>query len=221
MASSGERRVRSFVRRSSRTTRAQRRALAELKQRYVIPHEESVDLDAWFGRRAPVAMEIGFGNGAALLELARRHPEWNCVGVEVYDSGVGALLNAAAADGLTNLGAFHADAVEVLRRCLRPRTLDRVHIFFPDPWPKARHHKRRLVQAPFVDLLVGRMRPGALLALATDWQPYADQMRAVLAAEARLEPSPAVSIERPQTRFEARGRSRGHGIIELCYRVRA
>lgn len=217
MDRAAERRIRSFVRRSSRTTRAQRRALAELTERYVIPSGGPVDLDCWFGRSAPLALEIGFGNGAALLDLARQRPAWNCVGIEVYDAGVGALLNAAEAAGLANLGVFHADAIEVLERCLGPHTLDRVHILFPDPWPKARHHKRRLVQAPFVDLLASRMKPGAVLALATDWAPYAGQIREVLDAAAAFEQS-GEPIARRETRFEVRGRRRGHEVFDFVYR---
>ena len=221
----GGRRVRSFVRRAGRTTVAQSRALAEFWPRYGIEKPaDGIDLDAAFGRRAPRHCEIGFGDGAALAVSARAHPELDFLGIEVHEPGVGRLLLAIEEYGLENVRIIMHDAVEVLAGWMPAESLDRVNIFFPDPWPKKRHHKRRLIQAPFLAKLHRVMRPGAVLHMATDWEHYAEQMLEVTdafpgfdntAGDGRYSPRPS---ERPETRFEKRGLRLGHGVRDLLYR---
>ncbi|NIR60351.1 MAG: tRNA (guanosine(46)-N7)-methyltransferase TrmB [Gammaproteobacteria bacterium] len=222
------RRVRSFVRREGRLTSAQRRALEELWPRYGIDvGPGGLDLDAAFGRRAPRVLEIGFGGGEALAAAAERHPENDYLGVEVYRPGIGRLLLELEARGIDNVRVCLADAVELLGAAVPPASLDAIHVFFPDPWPKKRHHKRRLIQPGFAALLARALRPGGTLRLATDWPDYARHMLEVLEATDALEnlegpgrcaPRPA---ERPVTRFEARGEARGHPVWDLAYRRRA
>ena len=204
------------MRRKGRITRAQMRALAELGPRYLLPDEGPLDCTAWFGRTAPLLVEIGFGNGDALVAFAQRHPDWDCLGIEVYDAGVGALLKSIAERELANVGIVHGDAVPVLERRLAEASVDRFHIFFPDPWPKARHHKRRLIQPAFVELLTSRLKPAGVLHLATDWAPYAEHMIEVLAAQDRLQPT-APGQARAATRFEARGERLGHDVFDLAW----
>jgi tRNA (guanine-N7-)-methyltransferase len=216
--------IRSFVTRSGRITDAQQRALDSLWPRYGIDFTpRPLDLAATFGRDAPVTLEIGFGNGENLTALAAAHPERNYVGVEVHRPGVGRLLLALEERGLTHTRAICHDAVEVLTHQIAPQTLDEVLILFPDPWPKKRHHKRRLVQGPFVELVSDRLRPGGVLRFATDWQPYADAALEVMSANARLRnlaadgtfvPRPA---ERSPTRFERRGERLGHNVWDLAF----
>ncbi|MBU6379603.1 MAG: tRNA (guanosine(46)-N7)-methyltransferase TrmB, partial [Gammaproteobacteria bacterium] len=182
------RRIRSFVLRAGRITAAQQRALETLWPRYglepPLPSAAPLDLDAVFGRHAPRSLEIGFGNGDNLLALAAAHPERDFIGVEVHRAGVGHLLLCAEAAGLDNLRVICHDAVEVLEQAIAPAALDEVLILFPDPWHKKRHHKRRLVQPAFVALLASRLAPGGRLQLATDWEPYAQQMLEVVGASA-------------------------------------
>jgi len=216
--------IRSFVKRGGRITVAQQRALAELWPRYGAAAGSSpLDLDALFGRRAPRTLEIGFGDGETLVALAAAHPERDYLGLEVHAPGVGHCLLRAAESGLGNVRVVQHDAVEVLEHSILPRALDEVLIYFPDPWPKKRHHKRRLVQPPFVALLATRLAPGGRLRLATDWAPYADWMRGVLdasaafrnvAGDAGFVPRPA---ERPVTKFERRGARLGHEARDLEY----
>lgn len=216
--------IRSFVMRGGRITDAQQRALESLWPQYGIePATELLDLGAVFGRAAPVTLEIGFGNGANLAQLATDHPERNYLGVEVHRPGVGRLLLEVQERQLTNVRVICHDAVEVLQRQVAPQTLDQVLILFPDPWPKKRHHKRRLLQAPFVELVSDRLRSGGTLGFATDWQPYADAVLQVLSANPRLRnlaadgtfiPRPA---ERSTTRFERRGERLGHGVWDLAF----
>jgi len=216
--------IRSFVKRGGRITAAQQRALAELWPRYGVDFDGTpLELAALFGRRAPCTVEIGFGDGETLVALATAHPERDYLGLEVHAPGVGHCLLRAAAAGLSNLRVLQHDAVEVLEQSIAAAALDEVLVYFPDPWPKKRHHKRRLVQAPFVALLAGRLAPGGRLRLATDWAPYADWMRAVLDASAEFRnvaagagyvPRPA---ERPTTKFERRGTRLGHEARDLEY----
>jgi tRNA (guanine-N7-)-methyltransferase len=218
--------VRSFVTRAGRVTAAQERALAELWPKFGVPFEsQALDLDALFGRRAPRVMEIGFGNGDHLAAIAKAHPDRDYLGVEVHRPGVGRLLLAIDAEALANVRIVCHDAVAVLEEQIPLASLDEVLILFPDPWPKKRHHKRRLIQSPFVALLAGRLRKGAVLRLATDWQPYAEHMLEVLdaapqftnlAAPERFMPRPA---ERARTRFELRGERLGHAVWDLSYRL--
>jgi tRNA (guanine-N7-)-methyltransferase len=216
--------IRSFVRRAGRITAAQTRALEDLWPRFGLePDGKPLDFKASYGRDAPLVLEIGFGNGEHLLARAVREPHLNFLGVEVHEPGVGHLLLAADRAGLANLRIIRADAVEVLRTQIPDGALTEVQILFPDPWPKKRHHKRRLIQASFVELLAQRLGAGGLLHLATDWEPYAEHMRDV------LKDSPSFSAdsvqsgtvpERAATRFERRGTRLGHRVQDLLYRRR-
>ena len=202
--------IRSYVLRQGRVSDAQRRAVDELFPRFGVPFQSTpIDLDRVFGRRAPKILEIGFGMGETTAVIAQAHPEIDYLGIEVHTPGVGALLKRIAALGLSNVRVIQHDAVEVLRQMIGPQTLDGVHVFFPDPWPKKRHHKRRLIQPPFVALLASRMKPGATLHLATDWEDYALQILEILSGEAALRNTAGGFAERPdsrpQTKFEDRG----------------
>lgn len=219
--------IRSFVRRQGRMTPAQRRALAELWPRYGVPLAPAVlDLEALFGRRAPKTLEIGFGMGDTLLEMAAAAPEVDFLGIEVHRPGLGRLLAGLEARGLDNVRVIEGDAVQVLTQMLAAGVLDRLLLLFPDPWPKKRHHKRRLLQAPFVELAARRLRPGGLFHAATDWEPYAEQMLELLeecpllencAGPGQFSPRPAY---RPPTRFERRGQALGHTVRDLLFRRR-
>jgi tRNA (guanine-N7-)-methyltransferase len=220
--------VRSYVLRGGRITRAQKRALDELMPRWGLPFIPApLDLDAVFGRYRPRVLEIGFGDGATLVELARLRPDTDFLGVEVHPPGIGHCLLAMDAGGITNLRLIAHDAVEVLDRQLATASLDEVLLYFPDPWPKKRHHKRRIVQPSFAALVADRLKPGATFQLATDWEPYALQMLEVLDAEPRLVNAATGGrwIEDPAarrtTRFERRGRRLGHDVFDLEYRRRA
>jgi len=217
--------VRSFVLRAGRATAGQQRALAQLWPKYGVEFSPAaLDLPTLFGRAAPRMLEIGFGAGEALLEFASAHPEIDCIGVEVHRPGVGRLLLGAEAATLSNLRVICHDAVEVLQHQLPPASIALVHIFFPDPWPKKRHHKRRLIQPAFVELLAKVIAPGGTLRLATDWEPYAQHMREVIDASSAFANIAADagfvarSAERTLTRFERRGQRLGHGVWDLEYR---
>jgi tRNA (guanine-N7-)-methyltransferase len=217
--------IRSFVTRAGRITPAQQRALAELWPKYGIEFApRPLDLTAAFGRAAPCTLEIGFGNGEHLVALAIAHPQRSFLGVEVHRPGVGRLLLALEARALDNVRIICHDAVEVLERQLASESLAEVLILFPDPWPKKRHHKRRLIQRPFVELLATRLAPGGALHLATDWQPYALQMLETLSAVAGLTnlagrgAFAARPRERVTTRFERRGERLGHEVWDLAFR---
>lgn len=216
--------IRSYVLRAGRMTDSQARALQELWPRYGIePAGGPLDLESLFGRRAPVTLEIGFGNGDNLLALASAQPEQDFIGVEVHAPGVGRLLHAAAGAGLSNLRVLQHDAVEVLRERIAPAALTAILVLFPDPWHKTRHHKRRLVSAEFAALAASRLLPGGTLQLATDWVPYAEQMREVLDASPVLRNRAGTegyvprNPGRVRTRFEARGERLGHEVRDLCY----
>ena len=216
-------RIRSYVLRAGRVGSGQARALAEIGPQYMLQYQPAMlDLDAVFGRQAPRFLEIGFGMGEGLAETAAAHPENDYLGVEVHTPGVGALLKQIGERGLTNVRIIQHDAVEVLTNMLAPDSLTGVHIFFPDPWHKKRHHKRRLIQSPLVRLLASRIRPGGYIHLATDWQDYAEQMLAVLTAETLLQNTVADYAPRPDTRpltkFEQRGIRLGHGVWDLVFR---
>jgi tRNA (guanine-N7-)-methyltransferase len=202
---------------------AQRRAYDALLVRYALPYSPAfIDLAASFGRVAPTLLEIGFGMGETTATIAQANPDTNTLGVEVHSPGVGALLKLIDERRLTNVRIVQHDAVEVVQHMLTPESLDAVHVFFPDPWPKKRHHKRRLLQPVFVALLASRLKPGGVLHVATDWQDYAEQVLGVLSAEPLLEntapgyaPHPA---HRPPTKFEQRGVRLGHGVWDLMFR---
>jgi tRNA (guanine-N7-)-methyltransferase len=214
---SSHRTVRSFVRRSGRITAAQRRALHELWPRWGIEFRpEPLDLDGVFGRHAPRVMEIGFGDGELLVAWAMQQPDQDFLGVEVHEPGIGHCLLLIERLGLTNVRLIRHDAVEVLRDQIPAASLACVNLFFPDPWPKKRHHKRRLVQREFVHLLAARLAPGGQFRLATDWAPYAEHIDAIMLAERSFEPDPEVP-DRPATKFERRGRGLGHAVVERLY----
>lgn len=221
-----QRSIRSFVLRQSRTSTAQQRAVDTLLPRWGIHYaEQQLDLQTAFGRCAPVVLEIGFGMGESTAACAALHPERDFLGVEVHTPGVGNLLKLIDAQGLANVRIVRHDAVEVLRYMIPPDSLAGAHVFFPDPWPKKRHHKRRLIQAPLVHLLAQRLAPGGYLHLATDWEEYAQQMLEVLSAEPLLENTAAGFAPRPEsrplTKFEQRGLRLGHGVWDLLFRRRA
>jgi tRNA (guanine-N7-)-methyltransferase len=221
--------IRSFVLREGRLTAAQERAFSELWPRFGVDWTPGAPLDpaALFGNDRPVVLEVGFGNGESLAEMAERDPERNWLGIEVHRPGVGHLLLEIERRGLTNLRVMRHDAVEVLRAGIEPGALEAVQLFFPDPWPKKRHHKRRILSRELVDLLARVIRSGGIFHAATDWAPYAEQMLDVLdgasdlfentAGTGAYAPRPAV---RPLTKFEQRGERLGHPVADLIYRRR-
>ena len=217
--------IRSFVLRQGRVSNAQQRAHQTLLPQFGIPYAPGlIDLDHVFGRRAPKILEIGFGMGETTAAIAALHPENDYLGIEVHTPGVGSLLKTIEEEGLTNVRIVQHDAVEVLCHMIGHGTFDGAHVFFPDPWPKKRHHKRRLLQPAFVALLVERMKRGAYLHVATDWQEYAEYVLAVLKNNPLLEntamdyaPRPAY---RPQTKFETRGLKLGHGVWDVIFKRR-
>jgi len=218
--------IRSFVMRAGRTTEGQARALSELGPRFVLPYApQALDLPQVFGRSAPVVLEIGFGMGDATAKIAETLPDTDFIGCEVHEPGVGALLKQIGDRGLNNLRIVQHDAVEVLEHMIQPGSLAGVHIFFPDPWHKKRHHKRRLIQPPFVADLVKHLAPGGYLHCATDWEPYAQQMLEVLGSDPDLVNTAQGYAEkpayRPLTKFENRGLRLGHGVWDLVFRKRA
>lgn len=218
--------MRSFVLRAGRMGTGQQRALTDWGPQFLLPFDAAatrpLDLAATFGRQAPCVLEIGFGMGDATAQVAAASPGTNFIGVEVHAPGVGAMLKHIGEQGLHNLRLFQHDAVEVLTQQIAPQALAGVHIWFPDPWHKKRHNKRRLIQPDFVQLLVSRLAPGGYLHCATDWQPYAEQMLEVLQAAPGLvnsagsgyAPKPAW---RPLTKFEQRGLNLGHGVWDLLF----
>ena len=218
--------IKSFVVRAGRMGSGQVKALAELGPKFVLPFRPERLIPAEvFGRTAPVVFEIGFGMGDATAKIAQTLGDTDFIGCEVHAPGVGALLKHIDERGLSNIRIFQHDAVDVLEQMIAPDSLDGVHIFFPDPWHKVRHNKRRLIQAPFVAQLVKHLRPGGYLHCATDWEPYAQQMLEVLGAEPLLEntaegyaPTPSY---RPLTKFENRGIKLGHGVWDLVFRRKA
>lgn len=228
-----EHRIRSFVRRGGRLGPGQQKALNELGPRFVLPYAPQYaphlffDAQAAFGNTQPLILEIGFGMGETTAAIAAARPELNFLGVEVHEAGVGALLKRMGEMSLSNIRIIEHDAVEVVRDMLAPASLAGVHIFFPDPWHKKRHHKRRLMQPEFVALLASRIAPGGYLHFATDWQEYADACVEVLSAnqslintassETRFAPRPDY---RPLTKFEARGLRLGHGVWDLIFTKR-
>jgi tRNA (guanine-N7-)-methyltransferase len=217
--------IRSFVLRQGRVSAAQARYHEEGMPRWGLPYRAGVvDLDAVFGRKAPKILEIGCGMGETTATIAAAHPGNDYLGIEVHTPGVGSLLKEIETRGLTNLRVVQHDAVEVVRDMIAPDTLAGIHVFFPDPWPKKRHHKRRLLQPPMVGLLASRLAPGGYLHCATDWEEYAQQMLEVLSAEPLLANTAANFAPRPdyrpQTKFEARGLRLGHGVWDVVFRRR-
>ena len=218
--------IRSFARRAGRLTPAQRRSLEALWPVYGIDDWAALDLAHAFGRDAPKVLEVGFGMGDALVTMAVQHPQRDYLGIDVYPPGIGSALRKIAASGVANVRLIRADAAEVLGT-LADQSLDGLLVFFPDPWPKKRHHKRRLIQPDFVGMAFSKLKPGGRLELATDWQPYAEQMLSVIeahggfhntAGKGRFEQRPA---ERAATKFERRGAKLGHAIRDLVFERRA
>ena len=231
--------IRTFVKRAGRTTTGQAKATAELGPRFLLPYTgQPLDLDAAFGRKAPTILEIGFGMGEATAHIAGVLPDHNFLCCEVHEPGVGALLKRIGEQDLHNIRIIAHDAVKVLDNMLPPWTanadpaapqrdgLAGIHIFFPDPWHKSRHHKRRLIQPPFIKRLAERLQPGGYLHCATDWQPYAEQMLEVLGAEPLIANTAAPDAQgwaerphyRPLTKFEKRGLRLGHGVWDLVFK---
>jgi tRNA (guanine-N7-)-methyltransferase len=218
--------VRSFGSGRGRVTAAQQRAYQDDFPRYAVAFRaQPIDPGSYFERNAPLVLEIGFGMGETTAAIATAHPELNILAVEVFAAGIGSLAMRLARQGLINVRIIQHDAVEVVRDMLPPESLAAAHIFFPDPWPKARHHKRRLIGPEFIVNLAGRLRRGGVVHCATDWQHYAEQMMQVLTQEPRLRnlhpgfaPAPANPLcVRPPTKFHARGERLGHAVWDLVF----
>ena len=219
--------LRSFVMRAGRLGTGQQRALEELGPRFMLPYrEQRLDLDATFGRQAPRVLEIGFGMGDATAQVAAAKRDIDFIGAEVHVPGVGAMLKLIAEHELSNVRIVQDDAVKVLQHMIAPQSLAGVHIWFPDPWHKKRHNKRRLIQPDFVALVLTRLAPGGYLHCATDWRPYAEQMLEVLSAEPGLvNTASSAGLQgyapkpewRPLTKFESRGLKLGHGVWDLLF----
>jgi tRNA (guanine-N7-)-methyltransferase len=217
-----QRPIRSYVLRQGRLSPAQRRACDDLFPRWGVPFAASPpDWAAIFGRAAPRVLEIGFGMGETTAAIADAHREWDFIAVDVHLPGVGALLNRIDAYALANIRVIRHDAVEVVDAMIAPASLAAVHVFFPDPWPKKRHHKRRLLKPPFVHALAERLAPGGYLHVATDWRDYAEEALVALRADALLANTAEAFAERPawrpQTKFEARGQKLGHAVFDLVF----
>lgn len=219
-----EKRVRSYVLRTGRMTQVQKRALEKNWQRWGLEYDRrEIAFDTIFGRSGPRTLEIGFGMGQSLLDMAEASPETNFIGIEVHSPGVGKLLHSMEERGIDNLRVYCHDAVEILSDCIPVESLDTIQIFFPDPWHKRRHHKRRLIQSFFVAQAIRKLKLGGTLHLATDWEDYARQMMAVLSSAnglsntcgaGQFSPRPEY---RPLTKFEARGERLGHGVWDLVF----
>lgn len=217
-----EHRIRSFVTRAGRLSDAQAKAIETLGPQFMIPYKkENLDIAAVFGREAPTVFEIGFGMGETSAKISALMPEKNFIGVEVHTPGVGSLLKLVGAAGLSNQRVIQHDAYEVLVNMIAPESLHGVHVFFPDPWHKARHNKRRLIQSPLVALLSSRLKKGGYIHCATDWEDYAVQMLEVLGAEPTLKNTADAYAPRPDyrpvTKFENRGLKLGHGVWDLVF----
>ncbi len=216
--------IRSYVLRTGRMTPAQQRAYDEGWARFGLEHDAGIlDFDAVFGRAGPRVLEIGFGMGQSLVAMAAAAPESNFIGIEVHSPGVGKLLHSMGEKGVDNIRVYCHDAVEILHDCVPDASLDTVQIFFPDPWHKKRHHKRRLIQPPLVAQVIRKLKPGGTLHLATDWENYAEQMMEVLSAAEGLSNTCAAGEFaprpdfRPLTKFELRGERLGHGVWDLLF----
>jgi tRNA (guanine-N7-)-methyltransferase len=215
-----QRTIRSYVLRQGRIRPSQETSLEQYWSRYGIEIEEQyMDFNIIFQRQAPITLEIGFGMGYSLLVQAKQCPEKDFIGIEVHRPGIGSLLTQLHQQHLTNVRVISADAVDVLHRCIPDRSLDKIQIFFPDPWPKKRHHKRRLIQPEFVALLTKKLKPQGLLHLATDWEDYAQHMMTVLIASNCFTRIDLID-QRPMTKFENRGKKLGHQVWDLLYKLR-
>ena len=217
-------RIRSFIRRQGRITAAQAKALEDLWPAYGLAPDQRLDAPTIFGRVAPLVLEIGFGNGDSLATMAAENPACDYIGIEVHRPGVGHLLLKIEAQGVGNVRVYCADAIDILTHCVADASLDRLQLFFPDPWHKKRHNKRRIVNAEFLALVCRKLKPGGIFHAATDWEPYAEHMAETLAtcpalqsltADSPFSPRPDY---RPLTKFESRGQRLGHGVWDLLYR---
>jgi tRNA (guanine-N7-)-methyltransferase len=226
-SSQPHREIRSFVRREGRITPGQKRALEQLWHRYGLEPGYRIDPVQIFNREAPLTLEIGFGNGESLATMAAQAPETDFIGIEVHRPGVGHLLQELDRQALNNVRVFNADAVKVLRDCLPDGCLDRLLLFFPDPWHKKRHHKRRIVRLEFIELVAQKLKPGGILHMATDWENYAEHMLEVMEQSADFRNCAGARQYsekpgyRPATKFERRGRKLGHGVWDLLFEVRS
>lgn len=216
-------RIRSFIRRQGRATAGQKQALETHWDKYCLSPQQAFDAEAAFGRNAPLIVEIGFGNGDSLAAMAQANPHLNYLGIEVHRPGVGHLMMLLEEQGISNVRIYHHDAIEILEQKIADASVSGVHLFFPDPWHKRRHHKRRIVRPSFLELLNRKLRPGGYFHAATDWQDYAKDMLATLSADAGLKnaspngdycPRPDY---RPLTKFENRGLRLGHGVWDLIF----
>lgn len=218
--------IRSYVIRAGRITEGQRAAFDDCWPRYGLSlHDGRLDLEATFGRVAPRVLEIGFGMGDSLLAMAQQEPDKDFIGIEVHPPGMGRLIKGAADAGLDNLRVYMADAIDVLDDCIPEGSIDRFQLYFPDPWHKKKHHKRRIVQPAFVEKVRTKLKPGGVFHLATDWQNYAEHMQAVMEVAPGFTNAvaPGQYAERPDyrpiTKFEQRGARLGHGVWDLLYRA--
>ena len=217
-------RIKSFIRRIGRMTTAQRQALESLWDKYCLDHAQTCDFSVVFGRSAPIILEIGFGNGESLAKTAEQNPDKDYIGIEVHRPGVGNLLAQLERKGIGNVRVYYHDAIEVLEKCIPDHSLSAVHLFFPDPWHKRKHHKRRIVRPSFVGLIADKLSHGGYFHAATDWQHYAQQILKTLSAAEQFDnqssdqhycPRPDY---RPLTKFEQRGLRLGHGVWDLIFR---
>ncbi len=220
--------IRSFAIRSGRMTDGQRQGLAKhLEQWGLTRNDQLIDFDQAFGNTNPQVLEIGFGMGDSLAQMAKAKPEWNFIGVEVHLPGIGRLLSLVSELELANVRVFHDDAVQVLQHCIAEHSLQQVNIYFPDPWHKTKHHKRRLIQPAFLELLHSRLAPNGLLHIATDWQPYAEHVLNTMQDQIFFDNVAADNTfvsaqdyDRPETKFERRGQRLGHGVWDMVFRSR-
>ena len=218
------RQVRSYVRRQARFTPGQKQALTELWPQYGLElTEQPLDYEKVFKRQAPLTLEIGFGMGTSLLEMAKAAPQKDFIGIEIHNPGVASLMRNLQEQSIANVRIFKVDAHDVLNSCILDDSLSEVLLFFPDPWPKKRHHKRRIVQAAFVELIYRKLKTGGIFHLATDWQAYAEHMLEVMSEAQGFVNSAGVGLyaerptHRPLTKFEARGQKLGHGVWDLIF----
>lgn len=217
------RKIQSFVKRSGRLTASQQKALTELWIHYAIEPRGMVDFAQIFGNTQDVILEIGFGNGDALVEMAQKNPQFNYVGIEVYEAGIGCLINSTHTKQLSNLKVMRGDAVELLKTNINDNSLARLQLFFPDPWHKRKHHKRRIVQQGFLDLIAKKIKIGGFCHMATDWQHYAQHMMEALETNKNFKNTQSVHTYtprpefRPLSKFEKRGNRLGHGVWDLIF----